>query len=120
MIIKHVKSYKYAIAGFKDAFKHNNFRFELIVSILVVMASILFKITRIEWLVVILCIGFVLVTEVLNTGIEALADAVDRNKNEDIRIAKDVAALAVFMSGLFAAAVGMLIFLPYVLNLVKG
>ena len=55
-----------------------------------------------------LLIGSVLVlimVEVLNTGIEAACDAVSREFNIDIQLAKDCGSLAVLISVMLAAGV---------------
>jgi diacylglycerol kinase len=58
----------------------------------------------------------VLSTEVLNTSIEALADYVQREYDEDIRAIKDLAAGAVLLSAGLAGAIGVIVFWPYVID----
>ncbi|MCI0887942.1 MAG: diacylglycerol kinase family protein, partial [Chloroflexi bacterium] len=62
----------------------------------------------------------VLASEAFNTAQEFLADAVQPNHDSLIGRAKDVAAGAVLLTSLGAAAVGLLIFLPHVLRMVRG
>jgi diacylglycerol kinase (ATP) len=50
-------------------------------------------------------IVFVLIVEILNTGIEAACNAVSREFHADIRIAKDAGSLAVLLSILMAVGV---------------
>jgi diacylglycerol kinase len=53
------------------------------------------------------------VAEALNTAIEFLADAAVPDHHSLIKHAKDVAAGAVLLASITAAAVGALVFLPY-------
>ncbi|HEY4193747.1 MAG TPA: diacylglycerol kinase [Mesorhizobium sp.] len=66
-----------------------------------------------------LLIGAVLlliVVEVLNTGIEAVCDAVSREFNADIQLSKDCGSLAVLISVVMAAAVWGLALVEWVLG----
>lgn len=49
-----------------------------------------------------------LIVEVLNTGIEATCDAIGREFNIDIQLAKDCGSLAVLMASLLAGIVWLL------------
>jgi diacylglycerol kinase len=60
----------------------------------------------------IIVIGIVFLTELLNSSVETLADFVDPQWNEQIRKAKDYAAAAVLISAIIAVVVGGFIFIP--------
>ncbi|MFN0275920.1 MAG: diacylglycerol kinase family protein [Chitinophagales bacterium] len=92
-------------------------KFELFFSLLVITAGFYFDVTKTEWLVIILCIGFVLTAEALNTAVELLGDHVQKEKHPEMRNIKDVAAGAVFLAASAAAAAGFVIFIPYILKL---
>jgi diacylglycerol kinase len=64
-----------------------------------------------------LCFGLVFGAETVNTSIEKLVDLVSPQKNELAGKAKDMAAGAVLICALFAAATGLIIFIPKVWNL---
>lgn len=51
---------------------------------------------------------FMLLIEVLNTAVEAACNAVSRDFNIDIQLAKDCGSLAVLIAGIMAAAVWLL------------
>ncbi|CAG1004385.1 MAG: diacylglycerol kinase [Rhizobiaceae bacterium] len=51
---------------------------------------------------------FLLVVEVLNTGIEATCDAISREFSIDIQLAKDCGSLAVLMASVLAGMVWLL------------
>jgi diacylglycerol kinase (ATP) len=66
-----------------------------------------------EWALVILAIALVWVAEALNTAVEFLADAAVPDPHSLIKHAKDVAAGAVLLAAVGAAAIGVIVFLPY-------
>ena len=109
-------SFRYAFSGLSVLGKEPNARIHLVIAILTVTAGLIFHISTIEWCAVILCIGIVLALEAVNTAIEALCDHVSPEFAPMIKRAKDVAAAAVLLSAFAAVAVGLIIFLPKVLN----
>ena len=76
-------------------------------------AAIFFRLTADEWRWIIFAIALVWLAEALNTAIERLADAVTLEPNDNIGIAKDVAAGAVLAAAAFSAVIGLMIFLPH-------
>lgn len=66
------------------------------------------------WLTFLLMTGsilFLILIEVLNTGIEATCDAVSRDFHKEIQIAKDCGSLAVLIAVIFASAIWIYILL---------
>ena len=49
---------------------------------------------------------------IINTAIENTVDLITKEKNEQDKIAKDVAAGAVLVSAIVAAIIGLMIFVP--------
>lgn len=85
----------------------------LVATAVVIAAGVSFELSRWEWCWLILAIGLVLAAEALNTAVEALADAVSPDFNENLGRAKDVAAAAVLILAIAAALIGVLVFLPH-------
>lgn len=81
-------------------------------TVLVIAASIYFKLSADEWRWIILAIALVWLAETLNTAIERLADAITLEPNENIGHAKDIAAGAVLAAAAIAVVIGSTIFLP--------
>ena len=73
-----------------------------------------------EWAVLVLAIGLVWLAEGVNTALEALGDAVSADPNPLVGRAKDVAAGAVLLASIGAAAAGLLIFVPRLLDRFAG
>lgn len=113
-------SVKNCLDGISYTFGHeNNFKREIFIGILVVIASIVLKISLIEWIIVILMICFVLVFELINTALEKTVDLYTTKYNETAKVIKDVAGASVFVMCMFSAVVGVIIFLPKIINLIK-
>jgi diacylglycerol kinase (ATP) len=53
---------------------------------------------RVDLLLILIATGLVLITEIVNSAIEALCDFVEERHNEKIKIIKDIAAAAVGIS----------------------
>lgn len=118
---KRIKSFKHAIDGLMYAFcKETHMKIHLIAAILVVCLGFCLQIGATEWLIILLAIGLVIVTELINTAIERLADVVSKEIHPQIKIVKDVAAGAVLFSSIIAAIIGLLVFLPKVWHLITG
>jgi diacylglycerol kinase (ATP) len=90
-----------------------NARIHLVITFIVITLGFLFGINRTEWIAIIICIGMVIAAEAMNTAIEKLADVVSPEKNDRIRIVKDLSAGSVFLLAIMAVVTGIIIFLPY-------
>ena len=110
---KRIQSFKFAFKGLRMLVKEeHNFRIHLLATVLAIVFGLLFRLNRMEWVAIIFAIGFVLVTEILNTVIENLTDFVSPEFNEKIGKIKDVAASAVLVAAFVAVATGCFVFLP--------
>jgi len=107
-----------SINGLKYLFTtQNNFRIHLLATILVLIAGFLVKISIQEWLFLLFVIGLVWIVESINTVFERLFDLLDENYNPIIKIGKDVSAASVLICAVLSIIVGMLIFIPHVINI---
>ena len=104
-------SFNHAIDGIVYALRtQRNMRIHVTVAILVLLASLFFRVGRVEFLAVLLTISFVLGTELVNTAVEATVDIATEGFDPIAKIAKDVAAGAVLISAVSAVVVGYVIF----------
>ncbi len=78
----------------------------------VVLLASWLSISLIEWSVLILTIGFVWMTEFLNTSIEAIVDLASPQRHPLAKISKDVGASAVLIAAGTAVIVGLLLLGP--------
>jgi diacylglycerol kinase (ATP) len=114
-IKKTIHSFRFALLGIKKVFiSERNFRFHSIATALVTTAGLYFHITKVEWIYMIIAIGFVVVAEAFNSAIEKLVDMVEPQQHPQAGWIKDVAAGAVLLASITAAIIGVLVFLPYI------
>ncbi len=76
----------------------------------VLVAAVAFGVSKIELMVLLVAITFVLVAELVNTAIEAAVDVASTSFDPMAKLAKDIAAGAVLIATLNAVAVGYLVF----------
>ena len=98
----------------------DNFKREILLGIIALVLSYLFKIDKIEFIIIIIVIGLVLVSEIINTAIERLVDLVSPKYNKLAGEVKDIAASSVLLMCIFSLVVGVIIFVPKIINLLGG
>lgn len=114
------RKFSCAFKGIGKALREEKtFRVMLVCFVLVVAAGVLLRVTLLEWAALLLCCGAVLSAEVFNTAIERVVDIASPDKNPLAEKAKDISAGAVLLMSLFAAAVGLVIFIPHIIALFK-
>ncbi len=105
------RSFNSALEGIVHAFRsQRNVKIHLVVTFLVLVASIWLSITKTELILLVFTVSLVLVTEMINSSLEIILDLVVERYHPLARVAKDVAAGAVLFAALNAALVGYLIF----------
>ena len=115
---RRIKSFQHAIAGLVQFFAGEiNAKIHFAAAVIVISAGFFFTLSTIEWIATIGCIGFVISMEILNTAVEHLADFVSPQHHAKIKLVKDIAAAAVFVSAITVAVIGNLVFFPNILSL---
>lgn len=95
-------------------------RFHLAATCAVVALAVALRVTRLEAIALTLAVGGVWTAEAFNTALERLADRVTREHDPLIGEAKDLAAGAVLASACAALAVGLIVFLSRVIELIAA
>lgn len=116
------------IASFRNAWKglsvfvrqEHNAWIHLSMTVLVILAGVLFRISTYEWIAVVFAIGLVISAEAINSAIERLADVVQPNRDERIRDVKDICAGAVLVCAMTAFVIGLIVFLPKLMAFLFG
>jgi diacylglycerol kinase (ATP) len=112
-----VKNFLYAVAGIAYAWRsERNFRLEVMVSVVVIVLALVLGVNLVP---VLMCCALVMSLELINTALEAIVDLVSPTFHPLAKIAKDVAAGAVLISGLTSLAIGLYLFIPAVLQLLS-
>ena len=116
-----VNSFKFAGVGIFTALKkEKNMKIHFLAMIIVIILGFVFKIEPMEWITCVVLFGGVIGAEMFNTAIETVVDMVTPYKNEKAKIAKDVAAGGVLVWAIAAAVIGLIIFVPKVVEIVVG
>ncbi len=118
---KFFKSFAYAAKGVVEVFrKEQNFKVHTLMAILALLLGWFFHVSPWEWCFLILVITMVLAAEMVNTALENLCDATHPERNETIRVVKDVSAGMVLVCAIGALCVGIIIFLPKVIAFLQS
>lgn len=114
------QSLGHALEGLGRIFREErNFRYHSLICFGVVALGFLLQVGRLEWCLLILSMVFVLLAEIVNTLTEDFVDLmVEKNYHLGAKKIKDLAAGAVLVCACGAALIGILIFLPKIVNLI--
>lgn len=115
-----MKSFKYALEGiWHGLLFERNVRIHFIVLLLTIVAGFVFRISHMEWIVQFLLFGIVIAAELMNTAIENLTDGVYPHINGRAKVVKDVAAGSVLFAATMAFVIGLMIYLPKIIELCR-
>jgi diacylglycerol kinase len=89
-----------------------NTRIHLSIAAAVVVVGLCLNLSHVQWAVLTLTIGFVLVSEMLNTVAETLVDLVSPGYHPLAKVVKDVTAGAVLLTAIVSIVVGLLVLGP--------
>lgn len=113
-----LRSIRHASRGILDVARaEQSFRLQISIAIMVVCLSWVLPLEIWERILVLLLCAAVMVLEIINSIMERFADAVQPRLSPMVREVKDMMAGAVFLTALTAGGVGLMIFLPYLLDL---
>lgn len=110
------KSFVYSFNGVIAFLKSGpHAQIHLAATITVAALSVFLGLTRMEIIVICFSVGFVWITEMINTAIEKTMDFITLKKHEEIRIIKDIASGSVLIASIVAVVAGLIIFIPKIL-----
>jgi diacylglycerol kinase len=119
-IVRFINSFKYSFDGLAyAAMKEQSVLVMLISLVLTLILGFLLNITLLEWFFILVAIGLVLGTELLNTAIEATIDLVSPKYHPLAKVAKDTASASVFVYSLVAFIIGCMIFIPRLVEIIE-
>lgn len=111
-----LRSFVYAVNGiWSGVADQQNLKIQIGVALMVVGAGFYFRITPVEWCIILLCIGLVLGLEMMNSAIESLVDLVTLERKPLAGRIKDIAAGAVLLVSAIAVVVGVVVFRKYII-----
>lgn len=114
-----IHSFKCAYTGLVYGLKtERNIKIHFLTMLLVILLGLICQITKTEWCICLLLFGNVISLEYINTALEKIVDMYSPTKNELARIAKDVAAASVLVVASVSLIIGVLLFLPKIIEII--
>lgn len=106
-----IESFNYAVDGIVYVLKtQRNMKIHFLIAAIILISSLFLDFSRLEFIVLLFTISFVIVAELINTAIESTIDVVTSTFDPIAMIAKDVAAGAVLLASINAVVIGYLLF----------
>ena len=116
-----LEGFGFAFAGLWYALRtQRNVRIHLSIAAAAIALGLWLGLSPDRWAVLVLTIGFVLVSEVMNTALEKLVDLVSPGYHPLAKVVKDVMAGGVLLTAMIAVIVGLLVLGPPLGALVFG
>jgi undecaprenol kinase len=94
-----------------------HFQLHLVATLAAILLGLSLGLTSVEWAILLLTIGLVLVAEAINTAIEHTIDLTVRQIHPLARTAKDIGAAAVLIAAAISVLIGCFLFLPKLIAL---
>ena len=117
-LVRIWRAFFYSLEGFAAALKYEHaFRQELILCMVLLPVAAFLPLEMVERIILVMTLMFVLVVELLNSGIEAIVDRVSLENHELSKRAKDLGSAAVFLSLVVTAVAWILLAGPAVVRL---
>lgn len=115
-----IDSFKHAFEGIRVAIKsERNLQIHIVIMFLVIIFGIILKISVVEWFVCLLLFGGVISLEMINTAIETTVDLITMERNPNAKLAKDASAGAVLVMAIVSVIIGLIIFVPKILEVIN-
>lgn len=106
-----LQSFNFAFEGIIHVLRtQRNMRIHFLIAAGVLIAALIVGVSRIELVVLLMAISFVLIAEMINSALEAGIDVATTSFDPLAKLAKDIAAGAVLIATINAVAVGYLVF----------
>ena len=114
-IKKRIKGLIIAISGMFFLLKNeDSIKVQSLFFLLFIFFGYYFEITKNEWIIHIILIGFILTAEALNTVAEKICDFINPKYDDRIKLIKDISAGAVSFAVISSLIVLIIIYFPYV------
>lgn len=112
---KWLRSANFAIEGILHGAKtQRHLRYHFVSAATVLLFSYIVGVDKSEFIIISFAVIIVLAAEMLNSAIEAVVDLISPEYAEKARVAKDIAAGAVFITAFGAAVLGYIVLFPYI------
>ena len=116
--IRRVDSFKYAFKGvFHTLTNEPNFRIQLVIVLATILIGFFYKISSVEWGLLVITSGLLLSAEMVNTVMEELMDNLIPEQSPVVAVIKDLSAGFVLIMAFTDLAVLILIFGKYIFTI---
>lgn len=113
-----IKSFIYAFRGLFRVFREEqNLAVQSTAAFVVIIAGWFFHVSRLEWALLFMSILVVILMEIVNSAIERVTDILKPRIHDYVKEIKDIMAAAVMLASIFAVIIGLIVFLPKVLEI---
>ena len=114
-VIKRIKGIIIAISGMFFLLKNEySIKVQSLFFLLFIFLGYYFEITKNEWIIHIILIGFILTAEALNTVAEKICDFINPKYDDRIKLIKDISAGAVSFAVISSLIILIIIYYPYI------
>ena len=114
------ESLKIAFTGIAYLFLyHDNMRIIFLSGVAAFLTALVLKLKGLELAIICITVSVVFIAEMFNTAIELIIDMSTRKYHTLIKLVKDIAAAVVLIASLNAVAVGVILFVPRIIALIK-
>lgn len=106
---KLIQKFKVAFEGLWEGLSTDfSIQLQVLFSLIALVIAFLFHFNEIEWAIWLICIGFVVTLEYLNSAFEQMLDRFDPSYHHLTKRAKDLGAAAVLVSALISLVIGII------------
>ena len=113
-IKRTLRTFKYSMQGLAYAYKNEQSMWiHAIGTVLTVILGLVCKLTLTEWAIVLIALGVILASELINTAIEAAVDLCTLEIHPLAKIAKDCGSASTFVLTICAVVVCLFVFVPH-------
>lgn len=114
-------SVMFALQGMKQFFSGDrNGKIQTVFGITAIALGFALSISSSQWMLVLFCIGLVISLEMVNSAIESFCDMITTDFHPRIKVIKDVAAGAVLVASITSLIIGLIIFIPAIVNFLNA
>ena len=111
---KFIAGFGYAFQGLWYALRtQRNMRVHLAIALIIIIASIVLRISAVEFAMIFVAITGVFIAEMFNTVVELCIDLASPEYHPLAKIAKDVAAGAVLLNAMLSVVIGLFVLGPH-------
>ena len=115
---RFINSFINSFNGLKYAYVHEqSLLLHALLVVIVLVSGFYFHITKMQWAILVVVVAMVMITELINTAIEATVDMITNKYNELAKIAKDCGSAAAFVSSVLAIGLYAYVFFPQIIRL---